>query len=97
MLFRSFDAVVPGDEVDNGKPHPEPYLTAAALLGAHPSDCLALEDSPTGVTAALAAGCRVVAIPHVAEVAHAGAAVVATLAGRSTADLWQTASAAFEG
>ena len=94
---RAFDAVVPGDEVGNGKPHPEPYLTAAALLGADPADCLALEDSPTGVTAALAAGCRVVAIPHVAEVRHTGAAIVTSLEGRTTADLWQAASIASRG
>ena len=57
-----------GDEVSHGKPHPEPYLTAAARLGVDPSDCLALEDSPTGVTSAAAAGCRVVAIPHIADI-----------------------------
>src|SRR5947208_9589345 len=44
----TFGAVVTGDAVRNGKPHPEPYLTAARLLGVAPQDCLAIEDSPAG-------------------------------------------------
>jgi HAD superfamily hydrolase (TIGR01509 family) len=59
----TFAAVVTGDTVDNGKPHPEPYLTAARLLDVLASDCLAIEDSPTGVTSAEAAGCRVLCAP----------------------------------
>lgn len=57
-----FDVVVAGDHVANSKPHPEPYLTAARLLGVEPGLCVALEDSPSGVAAALAAGARVVAL-----------------------------------
>ncbi|UPK73145.1 HAD family phosphatase [Nocardioidaceae bacterium SCSIO 66511] len=60
----SFDAVVVGDEVSDGKPHPAPYLTAARILGVDPADCVAIEDSPTGAASAAAAGCRVLAIPH---------------------------------
>jgi HAD superfamily hydrolase (TIGR01509 family) len=63
-----FSAVVGGDAVANGKPHPEPYLTAAGLLGASPSECVAFEDSREGRRSAEAAGCFVVAIhfnyPH---------------------------------
>jgi HAD superfamily hydrolase (TIGR01509 family) len=59
----NFDIVVCGDEVGNSKPHPEPYLTAAAKLGADPRRCVAIEDSPTGVASAQAAGCLVVAVP----------------------------------
>ncbi|NJC65574.1 HAD family hydrolase [Planosporangium flavigriseum] len=59
----NFDVVVCGDEVGNSKPHPEPYLTAASKLGADPRRCAAIEDSPTGVASALAAGCLVVAVP----------------------------------
>ena len=44
-----FDAIVTGDEVTHGKPHPEPYLRAAAALGRDPVECVAIEDSPTGV------------------------------------------------
>jgi HAD superfamily hydrolase (TIGR01509 family) len=58
-----FDVVVCGDDVARSKPHPEPYLTAARLLGAEPARCVAIEDSPTGVAAAVAAGCTVLAVP----------------------------------
>jgi beta-phosphoglucomutase-like phosphatase (HAD superfamily) len=50
--------------VTDGKPHPEAYLTAAARLGVDPRHCVAIEDSPTGIASAEAAGCRVVAVPH---------------------------------
>jgi beta-phosphoglucomutase-like phosphatase (HAD superfamily) len=59
-----FAVVVTGDEVLDGKPDPEAYLTAAARLGADPRRCVAIEDSPTGIASAEAAGCVVVAIPH---------------------------------
>jgi HAD superfamily hydrolase (TIGR01509 family) len=52
------DALVAGDDVDNPKPHPEPYIRAAGLLGVMPADCTAIEDSPHGVASAKAAGCR---------------------------------------
>jgi HAD superfamily hydrolase (TIGR01509 family) len=59
----NFDVVVCGDEVDRTKPHPEPYLTAATTLGVDVARCVAIEDSPTGVASARAAGCVVVAVP----------------------------------
>jgi HAD superfamily hydrolase (TIGR01509 family) len=64
----TFGAVVTGDEVREGKPHPEPYLLAAARLGVDPRDCVALEDSPTGVASAEAAGCTTVVVRGVVEV-----------------------------
>jgi HAD superfamily hydrolase (TIGR01509 family) len=60
----SFAAVVTGDAVSAGKPHPEPYLTAAAILGVDPRACLAIEDSDTGATSAAAAGCTVLVVPN---------------------------------
>ncbi|MBQ1012275.1 HAD family phosphatase [Micromonospora sp. M51] len=63
----NFDTVVAGDEVVAAKPHPEPYLTAARLLGVPIGRCVAIEDSPTGVASAVAAGAAVLAVP--AEVA----------------------------
>ena len=63
-----FQAVVTGDVVEQGKPHPEPYLTAAALIGVDPGECVALEDSPTGLASAEAAGCIAVGIPHVVPI-----------------------------
>ncbi|WP_313403982.1 HAD family phosphatase [Aeromicrobium sp.] len=66
-----FDAVVTGDSVTHGKPHPEPYLTAAEKLGVDPADCVALEDSRTGAASANAAGCFVIAVPHAVSVHEA--------------------------
>ena len=66
-----FAATVAGDEVSQAKPHPEPYLTAARLLGVDPRRCVAVEDSPAGVAAAQAAGCVVVAVQHVASIEEA--------------------------
>ncbi len=63
-----FDAIVAGDEVQNGKPHPEPYAQAAALLGVDPRDCVAIEDSPAGATSAEAAGCYVLVVAHLVDV-----------------------------
>ena len=60
----TFRVIVTGDMVEQGKPHPEPYLTAAAALGVEPGDCVAVEDSPTGATSAGAAGCRVLVVPN---------------------------------
>ena len=60
----SFDVTVCGDEVGGrNKPDPEPYLRAARMLDVDPAQCLALEDSPTGVASAEAAGCAVLAVP----------------------------------
>jgi HAD superfamily hydrolase (TIGR01509 family) len=59
----TFDAVVCAEDVSATKPDPEPYLLGAKLLGASPSECVVLEDSPNGVAAAEAAGCRVIAVP----------------------------------
>jgi HAD superfamily hydrolase (TIGR01509 family) len=60
----SFDAIVTGDEVSHGKPHPEPYLAGAEMVGCRPEHTLAIEDSPTGAASAGAAGCRVLVVPH---------------------------------
>ena len=61
----SFVATITGDEVSHGKPHPEPYLSAARALGVDPSTCVAIEDSRTGVASAVAAGCATLGVPHV--------------------------------
>jgi len=78
----TFDVVVTGDEVSHGKPHPEPYRAAARLLGVSPQDCVAIEDSPTGVRSAVAAGVPTLAVPHVVSVPEmAGAVHLDSLAG----------------
>jgi len=55
-------AVVTFDDVTNGKPDPEPFLTGAARLGVDPSRCLVVEDAPAGIAAARAAGCATLAV-----------------------------------
>jgi HAD superfamily hydrolase (TIGR01509 family) len=62
-LARRFRAVVTRNDVARMKPDPEPYLKAAAALGAAPIDVLALEDSHAGVCSAHAAGCMTVMAP----------------------------------
>ena len=64
----AFDVSVVGDDVERGKPHPDPYLLAAERLGVDITRCIAIEDSPTGVASALAAGATVLAVPHVVDV-----------------------------
>lgn len=67
----TFAAVISADDVKNLKPHPEPYLRAAAQLGVDPSLCVALEDSPSGVASAVASGAKVIGIPCVVDVPRA--------------------------
>ena len=59
-----FAASVCGDEVPRGKPAPDAYRRAAALLGFEPAHCLAIEDSVTGAAAAEEAGCPVLVVPN---------------------------------
>lgn len=83
-----FRAIVTGDILERGKPHPEPYLTAAAALGVAAEACLAIEDSPPGVTSATAAGCTVLVVPnHVAVDAGPGRVFRETLSGMTVDDL----------
>lgn len=62
-LGHDFDAVVCGNMVKNGKPHPEIFAAAASKIGIAPEHCLALEDSHNGIRSAHAAGMNVVMIP----------------------------------
>jgi HAD superfamily hydrolase (TIGR01509 family) len=66
--FEAFDVIVAGDMVVNGKPHPEPYLLAAQLLGVAPEDCVAFEDSNTGLTSAEAAGTKAIGITNIVPI-----------------------------
>ena len=86
--FEAFDIVVAGDDVDNPKPHPEPYLQAAALLDVDISEVIVIEDSPTGVKAGLASGALTLAVPHILPLDHLGAHELwTTLDGRGAGDL----------
>lgn len=83
-----FAATVCGDEVRRPKPHPDPYLRAAELIGADATRCIAIEDSPIGVAAAEAAGCVVIAVRNDVGIEPAPTRhVFASLAGVSVADL----------
>ena len=59
-----FDAVITGDVVERGKPHPDAYLLAADRLGVLTTESVAIEDSPPGAASAEAAGCTVVVVPN---------------------------------
>lgn len=86
--FEAFDIVVAGDDVDNPKPHPEPYLQAAALLDVDIADIVVIEDSPTGVRAGLASGAVTIGVPHIVPLDGLGAHELwPTLAGRGVSDL----------
>jgi sugar-phosphatase len=73
--------IIAADDVVNGKPHPEPYITGATLLGFEPAECIVFEDAPSGVGAGLAAGCRVLGVlgTHNAEQLAACTWLVASL------------------
>lgn len=76
-----FDATLAGDEVQHGKPSPEPYLTASEMLGVQARRCVIVEDAMSGVTSGEAAGATVVVVPHVAPIeATPTRPVVASLA-----------------
>ncbi|MGD8150845.1 HAD family hydrolase [Ornithinimicrobium sp. Y1694] len=84
----TFATIVTGDIVEHGKPHPEPYLTAAERLGVDPGECVALEDSPTGAGSAVAAGVPTIGIPHIVEIPEQeGLTLVSTLDGLRATDL----------
>ena len=61
---RGFAALITGDAVEHGKPHPEPYIRAAQKLGVELSECVAFEDSGAGITSAYRAGAVTVAVPY---------------------------------
>ena len=66
-LIERFQAVIPRDVQTRSKPHPDPFLQAAAALGHDPADCLALEDSHNGVRAAAAAGMMTIMVPDMLD------------------------------
>lgn len=76
-----FSAVVSGDQVENSKPAPDIYLKACEQLSAEPEECYALEDSPSGLRAAMAAGCVTVHVPDLWQPDDATRAKVAAVCG----------------
>jgi len=66
-VLHLFAAVATRADVEHGKPHPDLYLEAAKRLGIQPATAIAIEDSPAGTQAALAAGMQVVVVPDLIE------------------------------
>ncbi len=62
-VYDYFDSFVCGDDVKNGKPHPEVFLTAAERIGVPPEECVAFEDSINGIKSAFAANMTAVMVP----------------------------------
>jgi HAD superfamily hydrolase (TIGR01509 family) len=86
--FAGFDVVVSGDDVTHAKPHPEPYLRAAELLGVAPGECVAIEDSEPGIASASAAGTVTIGVPFMVPIAESSDYTLwPSLAGRTVADL----------
>lgn len=84
----AFDVIVTGDTVRNSKPHPEPYLKAAAELGVDIEQCVAFEDSVNGAASAVASGALTVAIPNHVDIPDSDSYLkISTLSGVSIADL----------
>jgi sugar-phosphatase len=77
------ERIISADEVERGKPDPEPYRRGAGLLGFRPDECLVVEDAPSGVGAGKAAGCRVLGVlgTHSAEELRGADWVVGSLEG----------------
>ncbi len=84
--FDAFDAIVSGDEVTEPKPHPEPYLRAAALLGVDARDAVAIEDSLVGLSSAVASGAATIGVPHIVPLPEADAHTLWTSLEGKTAD-----------
>ena len=87
-----FTLSVAGDEVKKSKPHPEPYLSAAAGVGIAIDQCLAIEDSHTGTLSAVNAGAKVIAVAHMQPIEVPGAVFLKTLEGQDVESLWRLVS-----
>lgn len=86
--FDAFDLVIGGDDATRPKPFPDAYLQACRTLQIDPADAVAIEDSPNGLRAALAAGIPSIGVPHIVSLTGVGAhALWPTLQGRTTADI----------
>jgi HAD superfamily hydrolase (TIGR01509 family) len=86
--FDAFDHIVAGDDVTHSKPHPEPYLRGAELIGVEPTLCIAIEDSTTGLASAVASGAISIGVPLHSPLEHGlGYTIWPSLEGKTVADL----------
>jgi HAD superfamily hydrolase (TIGR01509 family) len=89
----AISVVVGSEDVTRTKPSPEPYLRAAELLGVRAEDCVAVEDSPNGLAAAIASGAHTIAVPNDAVLPESGDFLLwPTLEGRTVADMREAMS-----
>lgn len=92
--FDAFDVIVSGDEVDEPKPAPEPYLRAAELLGVEIRDTVALEDSLVGLASAVASGATTIGVPHIVPLPESEEHTLwSSLDGRTADDVFAVARA----
>jgi len=83
-----FGAIVSGDDVTHAKPHPEPYLRGAELLGVDIAECVAIEDSLPGLASAVASGAVSIGVPHMVPIDESDTHTIwPTLAGRTVGHL----------
>ena len=86
--FDAFDHIVAGDDVTHSKPHPEPYLRGAELIGVDPAMCMAIEDSTTGLASAVASGAIAIGVPLHSPLVHGlGYTIWPSLEGKTVDDL----------
>lgn len=90
LTAHPFQLSISANDVERGKPHPDPYLKAAHILEVDIQHSLILEDSPTGVMAARTSGAWVIAVPQIAPIEPAPkSAILETLADHSISSLWE--------
>lgn len=86
---RPLSHIVSGDQVTDFKPHPEAYLLGASRLGVDVTQCVAIEDSPAGLTSAVAAGTVAIGVSHIVPLdPHLGFRILDSLAGVSASDVF---------
>lgn len=92
--FDAFDVIVSGDEVSEPKPHPEPYLRAAEILGIEPGEAVAIEDSLVGLASAVASGATTIGVPHIVPLPESDEHTLwESLDGRTADDIAAVAAA----
>lgn len=92
--FDAFDVIVSGDEVSEPKPHPEPYLRAAEILGIEPGHAVAIEDSLVGLASAVASGATTIGVPHIVPLPESDEHTLwESLDGRTADDIAAVAAA----
>lgn len=93
----TFHYVLGGDQVTNSKPHPEPYLLGAQHAGAQIQDCIAFEDSPSGINAAAASGAVTIGLRNLVPIDHCPAHVIVDSLQPYSIDTWYQVFAKYRG